>query len=247
VKLFSRNPRASVPEPDDSRMTVIEHLEALRKVLIVICIAWGVATVIGFFVGDAVYTYVVHRAGVKELILINPTGGFFVRFKVAIYVGFVIAAPVIVQQVWSFVAPGLYLHERRLFGPLVFATLFFFALGIGFSLYSLPLIIHVLTGFLPPDLVKPTFDANEFLGFVLGLVIAFGIVFELPVVLYALGRMGIISSRWLWKNRPYWVIGLGLGANFLMPGGDPLTPLILFVPLYVFYEATALLLRVSGH
>jgi sec-independent protein translocase protein TatC len=236
-----------MPEPDDSRMTVMEHLEALRRVLIVICIAWGIATIAGWFVGDEVYRYVVHRAGVGQVIIISPTGGFFVRFKVALYVGFLIAAPIIIQQVWSFVGPGLYLHERRLFGPLVFATLFFFALGIGFSLFSLPLIMHVLTGFAPSDVVKPLFDANEFLGFVLGLVIAFGIVFELPVVLYALGRMGIISSRWLWKNRPYWVVGLGLVANFLTPGGDPITPLILFVPLYIFYEGSAILLRISGH
>src|SRR5438067_1165229 len=116
-------------DPEESRMTVIEHLEALRRVLIVICIAWGIATVVGFFVGEPVYAYVVHRAGIKELILINPTGGFFVRFKVALYVGFVIAAPIIVQQAWSFVAPGLYLHERRLFGPLVFAPLYVFYEG----------------------------------------------------------------------------------------------------------------------
>jgi sec-independent protein translocase protein TatC len=228
-------------------MTVMEHLEALRRVLIVIAIAWGIATIAGWFLGDTVYRFVIHRSAINHVINITPTGGFFLRFKLALYIGFVIAAPVIVQQVWSFVAPGLYLHERRLFGPLVFATLFFFALGIGFSLYSLPLIMHVLTGFAPSDVVQPLFDANEFLGFVLGLVVAFGLVFELPVVLYALGRMGVISSRWLWKHRPYWVIGLGLLASFLTPGGDPITPLILFVPLYIFYEGAAVLLRVSGH
>jgi sec-independent protein translocase protein TatC len=71
-------------------------------------------------------------------------------------------------------------------------------------------------------------------------------VFELPVVLFVLGMLGIISSRWLYKNRPWWFIGLALVANFLTPGVDPLSPLIMFVPLYVFYEGSALVLKLSG-
>src|SRR5438045_8621030 len=103
-------------DPEESRMTVIEHLEALRRVLIVICIAWGIATVVGFFVGEPVYAYVVHRAGIKELILINPTGGFFVRFKVALYVGFVFAASLIVKRALPRVAPGSGRHAARTVG-----------------------------------------------------------------------------------------------------------------------------------
>ncbi len=83
-------------------------------------------------------------------------------------------------------------------------------------------------------------------GFILLITIAFGLVFELPVVLYTLGRLGIISSGWLYKNRAYWLIGLGLLANFMTPGADPLTPLLVFVPLYVFWEATTLLLKLTG-
>ena len=89
-------------------------------------------------------------------------------------------------------------------------------------------------------------DISQLIGFVLVMVIGFGLVFELPVVLFVLGMMRIITSKWLHKNRPFWFLGLGILANFLTPGVDPLTPLIMFVPLYVFYEGTALLLKIIG-
>jgi sec-independent protein translocase protein TatC len=82
--------------------------------------------------------------------------------------------------------------------------------------------------------------------FVLLMVIGFGCVFELPIVLFVLGMLRIISSKWLHKNRVYWFLGLGLLANFLTPGTDPVTPLIMFIPLYFFYEATALVLKLAG-
>ena len=89
-------------------------------------------------------------------------------------------------------------------------------------------------------------DISGLVSFVLLMVIGFGIVFELPVVLFVLGMMRIISSRWLYKNRVYFFLGLGLLANFLTPGVDPLTPMIMFIPLYIFFEGTALLLRIMG-
>jgi sec-independent protein translocase protein TatC len=78
------------------------------------------------------------------------------------------------------------------------------------------------------------------------MVIGFGLVFELPVVIFLLGTLRIISSKWLYKNRPWWFIGLALIANFLTPGVDPLTPLIMFVPLYIFYEGSTLILKLTG-
>ena len=78
------------------------------------------------------------------------------------------------------------------------------------------------------------------------LIVCFGIVFELPVVLFTLGRIGIIDSRWLYKNRLYWLVGLGILSALGTPGADPITPLFMFVPLYLFFEASALLLKLTG-
>ncbi len=241
MRVFQRSPRPAVDEP----MTIIEHLEALRRALIVMIASVSVGSVIGWFVWSYVLRYIEAAAHLPTVVVLGPAGGFFLHLKGGIYVGIVLAVPILVQQAWAFVAPGLFLHERRLFGPLVLATIFFFYLGVAFAAFSIPLILKVVTRF-ATDGVQYLPEGNQLLGFLLALVVGFGLVFELPVVLFVLGRLGIISSRWLWRNRPYWIIGLGLVANLLTPGADPLTPMIMFVPLYLFYEGTALLLRLTG-
>ena len=106
-------------------------------------------------------------------------------------------------------------------------------------MFALPLVMRALTSFAPPDLHYLP-DGNELLGFIFVITIAFGLVFELPVILWTLGM------RWLYRHHAYWLIGLGLLANFMTPGVDPLTPLLVFVPLCVFWEGTTLLLKLSG-
>jgi len=125
------------------------------------------------------------------------------------------------------------------------ATVFFFGVGVAVAMYALPIYVKVLNSFSPPD-TSYLPDVSQFVSFVLVMVIGFGIVFELPVVLFVLGMLRIIKSRWLYKNRPYWFLALGITANFLTPGADPVTPLIMFIPLYFFYEGTALLLKILG-
>jgi sec-independent protein translocase protein TatC len=226
-------------------MSVIEHLEALRRALIISIAAWTILTIAAWFFSAEALTLLIHRAGLNNVVFLSPTGAFLLRFKVALYVGFVVAAPVIFWQLWWFVSPGLYRHEKRIILPLIGATSFFFVLGVGFALFALPLFMRVLTSFAPPDLhFLPVGD--DLLSFVLALVIAFGIVFEMPVILWTLGMLRIITTRWLYKNHAYWIVGLGLLANVMTPGLDPLTPLIVFIPLVFFWEATALLLKLSG-
>lgn len=223
-------------------MSIIEHLEALRRALIVSLIAWGLATGVSFFVSGRVIAFLLTRAGISHGVYLAVAGGVILELKVALYIGVVIAGPVVIQQVWWFVSPGLHPHERKFILPLIIATIFFFAIGVGVALFALPLYIKVLNSLSPPNTTYLP-DISQFVSFVLVMVIGFGIVFELPVVLFVLGMMRIISSRWLHKNRPYFFLGLGILANFLTPGVDPVTPLIMFIPLYAFYEGTALLLK----
>jgi len=226
-------------------MSVIEHLEALRRMLIISLIAWGIATIAAIFISGRVITFLIQRAGIGHAIYLQPGGGVILQLKVALYIGLVIAAPVVIQQVWWFVSPGLHAHERRFVLPLVVATIVFFAIGVGVAMFALPLYIRVLNSLAPTDVTYLP-DIGELVGFVLVMVIGFGLVFELPVVLFVLGMLRIVSSRWLYKRRPYWFLALGVLANFLTPGVDPLTPMIMFVPLYIFFEATALLLKLLG-
>jgi sec-independent protein translocase protein TatC len=244
-RVLRRAPRSADLPVEEQRMTVIEHLEALRRALIITFATWAVTTVLAFFIAPQVISFLVTRAGVGSAIYLHPAGGVLTDLQVALYIGLVLAAPVVIQQIWWFVSPGLHRHERKLILPLVVATIFFFVLGVAAAVYALPLYVHVLTGF-APNHVTYLPDITELIGFILAMVIGFGLVFELPVVLVVLGMVGIVKSKWLYKNRPWWFIGCALAANFMTPGVDPLTPLIMFVPLYIFFEGSALLLKIMG-
>ncbi len=237
--------RESPQSIEDSRMTILGHLVALRRMLIISIAAWGLTTAIAFLVWGRVLQFLIHQGGVGAVYYTTPAGAFALALKISLYLGFVLASPVIIQQVWWFVSPGLHRHERRLVVPLMGATFFFFAVGIAFAMLMLPLFLRILSGFAPANLHFLPF-VDDYINFVLVLVIGFGIVFELPVVLYTLGRLGIISSGWLYRNRLYWIVGLGILSALGTPGADPITPFFMFIPLYVFFEGTALLLKVTG-
>lgn len=247
MALLIRGRRSSAARDPEARMSIVEHLEDLRRALIIALIGWLAVTIVAFIFWKQILEFLIYRAGLQKtgLIFLAPTGAFMIGLKIAFVVGLVGAAPIIFWQLWWFISPGLHVHEKRLILPLIGATSFFFLVGISFSLYALQLIMRVLTSFAPPDL-RYLPDGNELLGFILLITLAFGMVFELPVVLYTLGRLGIISSKWLYRNRAYWVIGLGILANFMTPGADPLTPLLVFIPLMIFWEGTALLLKLTG-
>jgi sec-independent protein translocase protein TatC len=237
--------RSGLDPVEASRMTILEHLEALRRVLIIGFIAWGICTVIAFVFYPPVLEFLIKRGGIQHLVFLTPIGGFTLGFKIAMIVGLIVAAPVWIQQVWWFVSPGLHRNERRLVLPLIVATIIFFAIGVGFALFSLPLFMRILQGFAPKD-VSYLAVGDDYLNFVLFLILGFGLVFEMPVVVFALGLLRVISSHWLYANRFYWVIGIGILSNVMTPGVDPITPLFMWLPLYVFWELTALLLKLIG-
>jgi sec-independent protein translocase protein TatC len=246
--LFRGRRTSSGKRSDGARMSIVEHLEDLRRALIISVVGWLAATVVAFIFWQPVLNFEILRAGLEKsgVVFFAPVGAFMLGLRIALVIGLVGAAPIIIWQIWWFVSPGLHEHEKRLALPMIFATSLFFLMGVGFAQFSLPLFMRVLTGFAPPDLhYLPAGD--ELIGFIMLITIAFGLVFELPVVLFTLGMLRIISSRWLYRHRAYWLVGLGLAANFMTPGVDPLTPLLVFVPLYIFWEATALLLKITGH
>jgi sec-independent protein translocase protein TatC len=243
-RVLRRGP-AGPDEVEASRMTILEHLEALRRVLIVSMIAWTVCTAVAFFFWQQLLKFLIARGNVAHLYFTTPTGGITLGLKIALVVGLVVAAPVWIQQLWWFISPGLHRAERRLVLPLILATIVFFAIGVTFALFSLPLFLRILQAFAPSDFIYfPIGD--DYLNFILFLIVGFGIVFELPVVVFTLGLLGIISSKWLYANRFYWVVGIGILSNIMTPGVDPITPLFMWIPLYLFWEATALILKLTG-
>jgi sec-independent protein translocase protein TatC len=232
-------------EVEDSRMTILEHLEALRRVLVVSVLGWAACTVVAFLFWQRILEFLIWRGNAHHLYFTGPTGGVTLGLKIALIVGLILAAPVWIQQIWWFVSPGLHRHERRLILPLIAATLVFFAIGIGFALFALPLIMRVLQGFAPHDFTYLAIG-DDYLNFILFLVLGFGLVFEMPVVVFVLGLLGIVSSRWLSRNRFYWITGMGIVCAIMTPGVDPVTPLFMWVPLYIFWEGTVIILRLMG-
>jgi sec-independent protein translocase protein TatC len=238
-----------VPVDDDKRMTVIEHLEELRRVLIISLIAWGVATVIGFIVSGFVLEHLVLvpvksvlPVGHKVVYFTGPIDKFLLYFKVGIFTGFILSSPVIIWQVWNFVAPGLRRNERRFAIGFVTSATALFVIGIGFAFYAMPIALRFLTGFGGSDIVYLPL-ADKYVNFVLILVAIFGVTFELPLAVTLLGLAGIVQVQTLRKRRiPIW-IGIFVGALLVTPGVDPFTPLLLTVPLIILFEISILVIR----
>ena len=240
---------------DERRMTLVEHLTELRRVLIVSMAAWLVGTIVafvfnGFVLGlllrplKLVLTHI--HTIVPSAIITSPTEGLSVPIKIATIIGFILALPVITWQVWSFVSPGLRPIERRFAGPFIGSAILLFGVGAAFAYFVMPLGLGFLAGFLGGNAMYFP-DLNQYLSFFLLLVVVFGVTFELPVVLVLLGAMRIISSKWLRERRKVAIVVIIAAAAIVTPGADPFTPTALAIPLILLYEASILVLSRVMH
>ena len=177
-----------------------------------------------------------------QMIATDVVGVFLVPMKVALMVAFLIALPYVLYQAWAFVAPGLYAHEKRLALPLVAASVFLFFVGMAFAYM---LVFPTVFGFMAkiaPDGVAWMTDIEKYLSFVMSTFIAFGITFEVPVVVIVLVKMGIVEIKTLKEWRPYVIVGaFVIGAIFTPP--DVVSQLLLAVPLCLLFELGVFLAR----
>ena len=171
-----------------------------------------------------------------QMIATDVTTPFFVPLKVALMSAFLIALPYILYQIWRFVAPGLYEHEKRLVWPLIIASTVLFFCGMGFAYFVVfPVVFGFITSSAPQGVAVMT-DIDKYLGFVLTMFIAFGITFQVPVAVVLSVRMGFITVEKLRAIRPYMVVGaFVVGAIFTPP--DVVSQSMLAVPLWLLYEA----------
>lgn len=225
------------PETSES---FFSHLIELRSRLLRALIAVGLVFVCLFpFAGD------LYAMLAQPLLVALPKGGqmiatdvttpFFVPMKVAMMAAFMIALPYVLYQIWAFIAPGLYTHERRLIAPLVAASTFLFLCGMAFAYFLVfPVVFGFVTSVAPQGVAVMT-DINKYLDFVLTLFVAFGITFEVPVVVVVLVTMGMVSVEKLREIRSYVVVGaFVIGAIFTPP--DVVSQIMLAVPLWLLYE-----------
>ncbi len=226
--------------PQDQEAPFISHLLELRDRLLK-----GVAAVLVIFVACApfanqLYLYLAEplMSALPEgntMISTEPHGPFFVPFKLAFAVSVALAMPVLLYQLWAFVAPGLYDNEKRLALPLVVSSTLLFYLGIAFSYFVVFPIIFLFFTSTAPEGVAVMTDINAYLSFVLKLFFAFGIAFEVPVATVLMVRMGVTTPEDLAQKRPY-IIVVAFVAGMLLTPPDIFSQTMLAVPVWMLFE-----------
>jgi sec-independent protein translocase protein TatC len=235
---------------EQEKIPFTEHLEELRKRLIVCFIAVGVGFVISYGFKEKLFQILT-----RPLIRVMPTGdkliftglpeAFFTYLKVAFLSGIILAVPVIFYEFWMFVAPGLYDKEKRLMVPIVVLSTIFFVGGALFGYFIVfPYGFKFFLGF-ASQIIRPLPSMREYLSFASKLLLAFGLVFELPLIITFLAKLGMVSVSFLKKNRKYALLLFFIGAAILTPP-DVVTQIMMALPLILLYEISIIGARIFG-
>ena len=225
-----------------------EHLEELRSRMIVCFVAVGAGFFISYFFKEKLFELLMKpltdvMGADDKLIFTNLPEAFFVYLKTAFLAGIIAATPVILFEFWKFVAPGLYKKERVLLLPVVFLCSFFFIGGALFGYFIVfPYGFKFFLGF-ATDYIKPLPSMKEYFSFASKLLIAFGVVFELPLIITLLSRLGFVSVDFLKKNRKYALLLFFVGAAILTPP-DVITQIMMAFPLMLLYEISIIGARI---
>lgn len=222
----------------DGRMTLWEHLAELRSRLIKVCIAVLIGAVLAWAFYDVIFNFLLipykQIDPTASLYATSPLTGFALRIKVSAYGGIVLAMPVILWQLWRFVTPGLYPHEKRYAIPFVASSLFLFLFGAAIAYWTLNPALQFLQGVGGEEL-KSIYSPDEYFTLILYMMLAFGAGFEFPVLLVALQIAGVLTPRKLlswWRQA---VVIITIVAAVITPSGDPISMLALAIPMILFY------------
>jgi sec-independent protein translocase protein TatC len=247
--------KALPPDDDDDalsgKMSFLEHLDELRKRIVNSCIAIGVGIVLTFAFIDKIFNFILAPTrkalppGVK-LIYTQPGEAFSLYVTVALIAGAIAAAPVIMYQVWMFIAPGLYSNEKRMAIPFVFFTTFGFLLGAAFNHYvAFPFMMAFFASFNTPDLAfMPKLE--DVFGLYSKMLIGMGVVFQMPTVVYFLARLKLVSARFLARHFKYAFLIIFIAAAVITPTGDMMTQAIFAAPMVGLYLLSIAIAWVVG-
>ncbi len=235
---------------DQDKIPFTAHLEELRRRLIVCFVAVGIGFVLSYGFKEKLFQILtrpligVMQTGDK-LIFTGLPEAFFTYLKVAFLSGIILATPILFYQFWMFVAPGLYEKEKRLLIPIVSLSTVFFVGGAFFGYFIVfPYGFKFFLGF-ASEIIKPLPSMREYLSFASKLLLAFGIVFELPLIITFLAKLGMVSVPFLKKNRKYALLLFFVGAAILTPP-DVVTQIMMAMPLMVLYEISIVGAKIFG-
>lgn len=244
-------------DPEEFRLSLVEHLEELRNRLIKSILILCIATVIGWFIEPWLYNFLqemVKAAVVPKLpkgteykeAFFHATDAFMLKLKLSFVIGTVIAFPLVVLQLWAFIGPGLKPNEREPFGKLAPLSLGLFVMGAAFAWFMMPATLYFFVQFLDDfqgtSLIQ---EAGTISFFVLKMMLAFGVAFQLPLIVYILGLLELLSAETLMK---YWrqaTVAIFFIAMVVTPSQDPLTMTVMAVPLVILFMISAYAVKVS--
>src|SRR5262247_1265697 len=229
-------------------MSFMEHLGELRTRIVRALISLLVGTVIALPFSEKIVDYLarpVTKLGYK-LVFTAPAEAFWVQMKVGLIVGVFVAAPAILWQIWAFIAPGLHAHEKKYAAPFVIIGSALFIGGGAFSLFVVtPYAIQFLLSYARPGLT-PMITIQNHIDFLLKFTLAFGAVFELPLALTILARVGVVNAKMLARNRKYAILGAFIAGAVLTPTPDAFNQALMAGPLILLYEVGIVCARIFG-
>ena len=230
-------------------MSVVDHLEELRRRIIICIAAWAVFSIAGWYLTPWIVSYIKaypQLAGV-QLIMIKPAEAFMARFRLAIVSGVVLAVPVIIQQIMGFVLPALYEGEKKWALKLVPASVLLFYLGAAFALFAvIPLTLQFFLVSMTQGIATPQLSVEEYINFLISMTILIGLVFQVPIVILFLTLIGVLSSKQLQAGRRFAILAIFIIAAIATPSTDMLTMVVVAVPMMLLYEISIWFAKLAG-
>ena len=255
MRLIPERFRRSRRDPEGT-MTLVEHLEELRTRLVTVMVAIALGSVAGWFLYDSVVNLLlepycdywqtvppdVRPTEECTLFFMGAVDPVLIKLKVVVFLGLVLALPVVLWELWRFIMPGLTRRERRLGIPFVITSVILFALGALLAYLTLPRALSFLLGFAGSQFV-PLLTGDRFLSFVMMVALAFGIAFEFPILVIFVNAAGLVTTEQLRSWRRWVILGVTIFAAVITPSADPYTMLAMMLPMLLFYEAAIIVGR----
>jgi sec-independent protein translocase protein TatC len=227
----------------DREMSLLEHLQELRQRVVIAGAGVLVTTAVSFFFAEQVIRFLMAPGNVEQLTVLNPTETFTTYMRVALFTGIGLAMPVILYQLFRYIDPALHPQERRFLLRMGLPIIALFVLGVAFCYYVvLPSALGFLRNF-GGGVFETQWRANEYISFVTTFLLAMGLVFEMPAVLFALVRVRVLERRWLARQRRFVFLGSFLVAALITPTPDPFNQALVGLPLYLLFELGLFLAR----
>ena len=227
-------------------MSVVAHLDDLRRCLIRAVAALLVCATAAFYFSDRLMQ-VIHLPLAAPLIFLSPEEALWADLKLSLFFGLLASFPVIVYQAWRFVAPGLHARERRYALPVIFAAVLLFFLGVAFCYFvALPFALDFLIEYGRRRGIEPQISVSHYVDFQIKFLLAFGLIFDLPAVMLALAKMGWLTAEFLRQKRRYAIFLCFLAAAILTPTPDIFNQTLMAVPLILLYEIGLIAVRIFG-